>query len=216
MPFIFQLEVEKQLHIKKDLQRLFFAGKQLEDGYHLVSYNVNHNDIILLMVKTEADEVENKVTSGDEESTNEAKVSEEKEEEIEEELEETESLYYKIGDAVDAIDERSGAWFEAIIKNVYKKGTDVLYKILWEFDNVISPDNIAEARIRPRAQRSIPFDELSIGQKVMVNYDIDNPQKIGLWFDFTIIDIVKKRKYQELVGQLHISMYVFVPLHYRI
>lgn len=194
-------EVEKQLHIEKDLQRLFFSGKQLENGYHLDNYNINFNDIILLMIKTEVDNVEKQVTSTNEESTKEEKVSEVEEEE----LEEAESLYYKIGDAVDCIDERTGSWFEAIIKNIYKKGDELLYKILWECDNVICPSNISEEFVRPRARHVIPFEELSVGQKVMINYDIDSPDKIGLWFDFTIIDVVEKRRLKELVGQLHIN-----------
>jgi len=211
--FVFQCEVEKKLCIKKNLQRLFFSGKQLEDDYYLDNYNINFNDIILLMIKTKVDNVKNKTnnknTSDNKKNKKEKKISEE--EKKEEELEEVESLYYKIGDAVDCIDKRTGAWFEAIIKNIYKKGVEVLYKILWASDNVISPDTISEASIRPRARYSIPFNKLSIGQRVMINYDIDNPKKIGLWFDFTITDIVSKRTVKELVGQLHINRYVFVP-----
>jgi len=211
--FVFQYEVEKKLRIKKNLQRLFFSGKQLEDDYYLDNYNINFNDIILLMIKTEVDNVKNKTnnknTSGNKKNKKEKKINEE--EKKEEELEEVESLYYKIGDAVDCIDKRTGAWFEAIIKNIYKKGVEVLYKILWASDNVISPDMVSEASVRPRARYSIPFNKLSVGQRVMINYDIDNPKKIGLWFDFTITEIVNKKTIKELVGQLHINRYVFVP-----
>jgi len=205
--FVFQYEVEKKLLIKKNLQRLFFSGKQLEDDYYLDNYNINFNDIILLIIKT-ADNVKKvkKNTSANKKNKKEKKISEEGKKE--EELEEVESLYYKIGDAVDCIDKKTGAWFEAIIKNIYKKGAEVLYKILWASDNVISPDMISEASIRPRARYSIPFNKLSVGQRVMINYDIDNPKKIGLWFDFTITEIVNKRKVKELVGQLHVSRYV--------
>lgn len=204
--FIFQHEVEKQLHVKKDLQRLFFSGKQLENGYHLDNYNIAFNDIILLMVKPEVDNAENKETSDDEKNIKKKELDKEEEEE----LEEAESLYYKIGDAVDCNDERIGAWFEAIIKNIYKKGDEVFYKVLWEFSNVVAFDNVPEARVRSRAQRSIPLDELSVGQKVMINYNIESPEKIGHWFDFTISEIEKKRKRFELFGQLHISRYVFI------
>ncbi|KAL6259769.1 hypothetical protein P5V15_009682 [Pogonomyrmex californicus] len=200
-------EIEKQLHVEKDLQRLFFSGKQLENGYHLDNYNINFNDIILLMIKTKENNTKNEVISNKNESEKEEKISEidEGKEEEEEGLEEAESLYYKIGDAVDCSDQRTGAWFEAIIKKIYKKGDEILYNIIWEFDSVISPVNVPETRIRPRARRSIEFDELSVGQKVMINYDMDDPSKIGLWFDFTISQIEKKRKLRELVGRLHIN-----------
>lgn len=189
------------------MQRLFYSGKQLENGYHLDSYNINFNDIVLLMIKTKIDNIENKITSSNGESTKEEKVSKEEEEE---ELEKAESLYYKIGDAVDCVAQRTGAWFEAIITNIYKKKDELFYKISWEFSDVVSSNIIPETHIRPRARRSIPFDELSVGQKVMINYDIDEPEKIGLWFDFTISQIEKKRRYRELIGQLHVSRYVFL------
>ncbi|KYN40693.1 E3 ubiquitin-protein ligase UHRF1 [Trachymyrmex septentrionalis] len=156
-------EVEKQLNVKKDLQRLFFSGKQLENGYHLANYNIKFNDTILLMVKTVVNDIENK------ENTKEEKVDEEKELEkgaLETNLEKAESLYYKIGDAVDCMYDKTGAWYEAIIKNIYKKEAQMFYKISWEFDNTLCPDDIPEIHIRPRAQRSILFDELSIGDKL--------------------------------------------------
>lgn len=189
------------------MQRLFYCGKQLEDDYILADYNITYNDIILLMVKTQ-DDVKNKGISNDKKSTKTKKANkQEKEEELE-----TESLYYKIGDAVDCIDERTGAWFEAIIKYIYKKGDEIFYKVLWESENVIS--SVPEAHIRPRARRSIPFDELSVGQKVMINYNIDDPKKkIGLWFDFIISSETQTRRNQQvLVGQLCINGYVFVLL----
>lgn len=205
MFFIIQCKIEKQLNVKKDLQRLFFSGKQLENGYRLDNYSINFNDTILLIIKAVMNDVEN------EENTKEEKVDEEKELEkaLETKFEKTESLYYKIGDAVDCMYEKTGAWYEAIIKNIYRKEGQMFYEILWEFDNTLYPDNIPEVYVRPRAQRSIPFDELSIDQKVMINYNLENNKKIGLWFDFTITKIIIKRTWRELVGQLHIR-YVFV------
>jgi len=213
MFFVIQCEVEKQLNVKKDLQRLFFSGKQLESGYHLANYNIKFNDTILLMVKTLLNDVEDK------ENTKEEKVNEEKElekEALEINSEKAESLYYKIGDAVDCMYDKTGAWYEAIIENIYKKEAQMFYKISWEFDNTLCPDDIPEIYIRPRAQRSILFDELSIGQKVMINYNLDNAEKIGLWYDFTITDIITKRKLRELFGQLYINRYVFVLLYQHI
>ncbi|XP_036147944.1 E3 ubiquitin-protein ligase UHRF1 isoform X2 [Monomorium pharaonis] len=190
-------EIEKQLHVEENVQRLFFSGKQLEDGYYLHDYNININDVILLMTKT-VDNNKNKVTSGKEKRIEEENINEE------EELETAESLYYKIGDAVDCKDENTNAWFEAIIKNIYKNGDKILYEISWEF--AYAPlQKIPEAHVRPRPRRSIPFDELSVGDKVMINFDIDKPEKTGLWFDMTITEIIKKKSQQQLVGRLHVS-----------
>ncbi|XP_025997050.1 E3 ubiquitin-protein ligase UHRF1 [Solenopsis invicta] len=192
-------EVEKQLQVEKNSQRLFFSGKQLENGYNLDNYKINFNDIILLMIKPKRlDNTENKVISNNDKNT--------KEEETrnEEELETAQSLYYKIGDAVDCKDERTNAWFEAIVKNIYKKDDKILYEIAWEFANM-SLEKVAEAHIRPRAHRSIPFNELDVDEKVMINYNIDKPKTTGFWYDFTITKIMDKRGQRELVGRLHIS-----------
>lgn len=162
------------------------------------------------MIKPEVDNAETKESSDDEKNIKKKDINELEKEEEEEKLEETESLYFKIGDAVDCNDERVGAWFEAVIKNIYKKGDEIYYKVLWEFCNMVAFDTVPEARVRPRARRSIPLDELSVGQKVMINYNIESPEKIGHWFDFTISEIEKKRKRCELFGQLHISRYVLI------
>ncbi|XP_025997047.1 E3 ubiquitin-protein ligase UHRF1 isoform X2 [Solenopsis invicta] len=196
-------EVKEQLHVEEILQRLFFAGKQLENGYHLCNYNINVNDVILLLIKPKKiDNIGNEISSDKKKNKKKKKISAEKGET--EELKQAESLYYKIGDAVDCKDAETNAWFEAIIKNIFKKKDEILYEISWEFLNT-ECEKVPEVHIRPRARRSIPFDELSVGETVMINYDIDQPEKIGLWFDFTITEIVKKRGRQELVGRLHIN-----------
>ncbi|KYM96770.1 E3 ubiquitin-protein ligase UHRF1 [Cyphomyrmex costatus] len=79
------------------------------------------------MVNTEVNDVENI------KNTKKEKVNKEKD--LETELEKAESLYYKIGDAVDCMYEKTGAWYEAIVKNCYKKDIQMYYQISWEFDN---------------------------------------------------------------------------------
>ncbi|XP_014477333.1 PREDICTED: E3 ubiquitin-protein ligase UHRF1 [Dinoponera quadriceps] len=203
-------EIEKELNAEAGSQRLFFRGKQLENGYKLYDYNVNLNDVIQLMVKIRLDDTENKATSsnGDstEESENIGKSVEEDKVEEDTELIEAESLYYKIGDAIDCLDqEHHGAWFEAIVQKIFKQEAELIYKVRWEFDDKISPFNVPETSIRPRARRLLPFDELSIGQKVMINYNVEDPKEIGLWYDFTISKLEKRRRLEELTGVLHIG-----------
>ncbi|XP_050448065.1 E3 ubiquitin-protein ligase UHRF1-like [Cataglyphis hispanica] len=195
-------EIEKELHIEIDMQRLFFRGKQLENGYKLYDYNINLNDVIQLMIKIKIDNTQNKATSSnDSDVKNKRKISENKEEE----LVEAESLYYKVGDAIDCLDQIHGAWFEAIIQKIFQKKEEIVYNVLWEFDDKAFPFNVSETCIRPRARHLIPFDKLSVGQKVMINYNVDEPKQVGLWYDFTISKIEKKRKLQELTGILHMG-----------
>lgn len=191
----------------------------MENDYKMYDYNINLNNVIQLMVSTK---VESGATSSNSKDTKRDKIrkshadkepieerseiSQNSEEEEEEELIETECLYYKIGDAVDCLDQTYGAWFEAIIKKIYKKEDKLLYSVQWEFGDKVFPFNVFESHIRPRARRIIPISDLSIGEKVMINYNIDIPQEVGLWYDFTIRGIEKKRKQSNLIGILHVAL----------
>ncbi|XP_026824930.1 E3 ubiquitin-protein ligase UHRF1 isoform X2 [Ooceraea biroi] len=198
-------EIQKELQVDTDLQRLFFRGKQLENGYKLYDYNINLNEVIQLIVKVKADNAEEKATSSDNVKKKELSETEEEEDElVEKELLEAESLYYKVGDAVDCYDQTHGAWFEAIVQNIFKKEEQILYNVRCEFDDKL-PYNVPEKSIRPRARRVLSFDELSVGQKVMINYNVDDPKNVGLWYDFTISKIDRKRRWHELSGMLRMS-----------
>lgn len=201
----FKRQIEKELSIEVAMQRLFFRGKQLENGYKLYDYSINLNDVIQLMVKIKQDNVDSK-DNKDNNKKNSNRVKENNEEVIEDvNLEETESLYYKTGDAVDCLDQLHGAWFEAIIKKIFKKEDKIIYNMQWEFDNQVPPFNVPEASVRPRARKFISVEKLKIGDKVMVNHNVDEPKEVGLWYDFTVSKIEKKRKSQELIGTLHIG-----------
>ncbi|OAD54927.1 E3 ubiquitin-protein ligase UHRF1 [Eufriesea mexicana] len=203
----FKREIEKELHIKADLQRLFFRGKQLEYGYKLYDYNVNLNDVIQLMVKIEINDIENKATSSSSITTSNSNSKQEIIDNFnkEEKLVEAESLYYKVGDAIDCLDQTYGAWFEAIILKIFKMEDKIIYNVQWEFDDKAPPFNVPESSVRPRARCLLQFHSLKIAQKVMINHNVDDPKETGLWYDFTISKIDKKRRAQELIGTLHIG-----------
>ncbi|XP_066597047.1 E3 ubiquitin-protein ligase UHRF1-like [Prorops nasuta] len=200
----FKSEIEKELNVEQDFQRLFFRGKQLENGYKLYDYNINLNDVIQLMIRSKQEETNTKTEASLSTSTN----SDQKTEGTEasdDDLPEGESLFYKIGDAIDCLDNAHGAWFEAIIEKILKSEEQVIYKVKWEFDDKAPSFNVSEKSIRPRAKKLISFEKLKKGQKVMVNYNVDDPKEVGLWYDFTISDIVKKRRVQILTGTIHIN-----------
>ena len=52
---------------------------------------------------------------------------------------------------------------------------------------------VTVANIRPRACRYMQWDELKVGNKVMVNYNLDHPKEIGFWYDAIISRKVNKR-----------------------
>ncbi|XP_076642179.1 ubiquitin-like with PHD and ring finger domains 1 [Halictus rubicundus] len=204
----FKCKIEKELNVKADLQRLFFRGKQLENGYKLYDYNVNLNDVIQLMVKVNVDVVEAKPTSSNTSTTTKSDAKEVVDNSSEDEgLVEAESLYYKIGDAVDCLDQTNGAWFEAIVLKIFKKEDKIFHNVKWEFDDKTPPFNVPETLTRPRAKHLLDFDTLKIGQKVMINHNVDDPKETGLWYDFSISKVEKKRRAQTLIGTLHIGRY---------
>merc|ERR1712106_612761 len=47
----FRRMVEEKLKVAPERQRLFYRGKQMEDGHSMFDYNININDVIQLMVK---------------------------------------------------------------------------------------------------------------------------------------------------------------------
>ncbi|KAG7209691.1 hypothetical protein KM043_011335 [Ampulex compressa] len=202
----FKREIQKELHVDVDSQRLFFRGKQLENGYKLYDYNVNLNDVIQLMVKVKVEYSENKATSSSSNDGSDSKTEEQLNDSMEDEkLIEADSLYYKVGDAVDCLDQMYGAWFEAFIMKIFRQNDKLVYNVQWEFDNKVPPFNVPETSVRPRSRHLLQFNDLEIGQKVMINHNVDDPKEFGLWYDFTISKIDKKRKVQELTGTLHIG-----------
>ncbi|KAF3422991.1 hypothetical protein E2986_05770 [Frieseomelitta varia] len=202
----FKRMIEEKMDVKVDLQRLFYRGKQLENDYTLHDYNININDVIQLMIKIQISGLE--PTSSSSVTTipslnSEKEIVDDNGEKLLETL--TESLYYKTGDVVDCLNQVYGAWFEAIISKIFKKDDKIIYNMQWEFDDKAPPFNVSESLIRPRARHLLQLDSLEVGQKVMINHNVDNPKEIGFWYDFTISNIIKNRKIQ-LIGILHIGL----------
>ncbi|KAL0266427.1 UNVERIFIED_CONTAM: hypothetical protein PYX00_008963 [Menopon gallinae] len=108
--------------------------------------------------------------------------------------------YYKIGDKVEAVKLNIGAWFNADIIDIYPTARcecfeqcQCLFKILFESDE--DKVEIAERtldEIRQVTYSSLDWDSLKPGMKVVINYNIENPDKWGYWYDY-IIDFVTKR-----------------------
>ena len=123
-------------------------------------------------------------------------------------VEEAVSEYYKIGDIIDGKDVgETGAWFEGKISKITKEvggkvvaGKDGLtYYVKYDSypDDDDSKCKIED--IRPRARRTYKLDELEEGMKVMVNYNVEKPDKRGGWYDAEITKVNKKAKTKKAV-----------------
>ncbi|PRD36171.1 UNVERIFIED_CONTAM: uhrf1 [Trichonephila clavipes] len=109
----------EKFKIPANQQRLFYRGKQLEDGHNLFDYSVGLNDIVQMLIKeVDLDLVK---TSPSPKPLAEKVNKENKSEPLKNAaVSQTQSLsrYFKIGDLIDAKDPTNGAWFEAKILDI--------------------------------------------------------------------------------------------------
>ncbi|XP_050799039.1 E3 ubiquitin-protein ligase UHRF2 isoform X1 [Gopherus flavomarginatus] len=125
-------KIQESFRVSPERQRLFYRGKQLEDGHTLFDYNVGLNDIVQLLIRTDSDTPATSLTKKDGEvnpcvvancknkvkrttgsgSPNQPSTS------ARSFLIDPGIGLYKINELVDARDVSIGAWFEAHIENV--------------------------------------------------------------------------------------------------
>ncbi|XP_053319571.1 E3 ubiquitin-protein ligase UHRF1 [Spea bombifrons] len=207
--------IQEAFGVEMEKQRLFYRGKQMEDGHTLFDYSVGLNDIVQLMVRQVSVPPLTKEREGDLSDTDSGcgsshsdsdKNSSNGESTMNLQSQSTASEgigLYKIGDLVDARDLNMGAWFEAQVVNVTRgvaqNGTlsdgtdapDVVYHVKYEDYPENGIVQLSSRDVRARARTLIKWHELSVGQVVMVNYNPDEPKERGYWYD---AEILKKRE----------------------
>ncbi|XP_062967736.1 E3 ubiquitin-protein ligase UHRF1 [Cynocephalus volans] len=228
-------KIQELFHVDPGLQRLFYRGKQMEDGHTLFDYDVRLNDTIQLLVRQslalpaslkERDSELSDTDSGcclgqsesDKSSTHGEAAAETDSKAGEDTWDATELGLYKINEYVDARDTNMGAWFEAQVVRVTKKGPsqdepcsstaspaleeDVIYHV--KYDDY--PENgvvqMSSRDVRARARTIIKWQELEVGQVVMLNYNPDNPKERGFWYDAEISRKRETRTARELYANV--------------
>ncbi|KAG8253591.1 ubiquitin-like with PHD and RING finger domains 2 [Homalodisca vitripennis] len=58
--------------------------------------------------------------------------------------------------------------------------------------------------VRPRAQEKIPFEDIKVGDKVLANYNIEDPTKRGYWYD-CVVSKVKSGQRKSLTAEVFIG-----------
>uniref|UniRef100_A0AAY4DSJ9 E3 ubiquitin-protein ligase UHRF n=1 Tax=Denticeps clupeoides TaxID=299321 RepID=A0AAY4DSJ9_9TELE len=244
-----RLKIQEIFNVNPEQQRLFYRGKQMEDGQTLFDYNVGLNDII---------HNNNSSSSNNSSSNNRPKscspsVDNQPSTSTRSFLIDPGIGLYKvrINELVDCRDVSIGAWFEGSLENVthaakgpnnnkpstvstargskpnkrtngkleIEHGTptldnksssalnsdcsepstsqkdcphseeDVSYHI--KYDDY--PENgvveMSPEDVRPRARTVFRFEQLQVGQVVMVNYNIETPEERGFWYDAEITSL---------------------------
>ncbi|XP_015367414.1 PREDICTED: E3 ubiquitin-protein ligase UHRF1-like [Diuraphis noxia] len=219
----FKKLVEEKFNIKPENQRLFFAGKQLEDQYRLFDYSINVNDVIQLMVRTAVAEInspkKSKVTINSKKETPTPSCSTTSSTSDEDNSEE--SKYFKVGDYVDIKDYTYGSWFiSKLIKikkdnGVVNKPNDPKSPV--ENDGLIyvaeilgcpeePPIEVQLQEIRPHAFDILPFEKLKKNDRVLMNYNVDYPQERGYWYDVLVKEIKTNRRGRDVIGDVSVGL----------
>uniref|UniRef100_A0A8K9UKW6 E3 ubiquitin-protein ligase UHRF n=1 Tax=Oncorhynchus mykiss TaxID=8022 RepID=A0A8K9UKW6_ONCMY len=204
-----RLKIQDIFNVNPGQQRLFYRGKQMEDGHTLYDYNVGLNDIVQLLIRSKAGDAPDSpliispVVSPKEcdttppttpNTTTGAATTPSKPTTVAPTLTPKPTT---INELVDCRDISIGAWFEACIDNVSlsPKGQNstskapTAGKIIF-FALPSYPENgvveMCGGNVRPRARTLLRWDQLTVGLVVMVNYNIEIPEERGFWFDAEI------------------------------
>ncbi|XP_026995726.2 E3 ubiquitin-protein ligase UHRF2-like [Tachysurus fulvidraco] len=274
-----RLKIQKIFNVDPERQRLFYRGKQMEDGQTLFDYNVGLNDIVQLLIRSHTDPADSpsptpnsgevmtgNATPPSSSSTtptattvttattaSPATVSSNSGSALESQPSTSSSAdlinpgigVYKINELVDCRDVSIGAWFEATIEKVTlsnkgskskaetaasstgragRNGKRINGKVETESETngTVPPHSNSEEPstsqteaedsgrevigyhikyedypengvvemnaedVRPRARTLLRFEQLEVGQVVMVNYNLELPEERGFWYDAEI------------------------------
>ncbi|XP_074594037.1 E3 ubiquitin-protein ligase UHRF1-like [Brevipalpus obovatus] len=180
--------------------RLFFNGKELDESYTLLDYEIRINDLIQVWLSKENSVQKETASIHSTDSGRESAESGEEECEVKEQtdLEEiSQDAYYKIGDHVDALNSEYGAWFEGQITKIFQSKTSDIHRYDIKFWRSSLPDiqRVTLQEMRPPMNVKKRFIDLKINEKVLANCNLNNPSDLpGYWFDFLVTRIDSKRK----------------------
>uniref|UniRef100_A0A3B3BB23 E3 ubiquitin-protein ligase UHRF n=1 Tax=Oryzias melastigma TaxID=30732 RepID=A0A3B3BB23_ORYME len=239
-----RLKIQDIFKVNPQQQRLFYRGKQMEDGQTLFDYNVGLNDIVQLLIRSQTDPPDSPTHKDCSAITGSSSPTSSKNTLIDPGI-----GLYKINELVDCRDVSIGAWFEASIENVTltptkgkvgrppkrtilkaepeqtqaqdlskdtcrtsavlntesngastsqtdssptgNKGREenVIYHIKYEDYPENGVVQMGAIDVRPRARTVLRWDELQVGMRVMVNYNMETADERGFWFDGEIVTL---------------------------
>uniref|UniRef100_A0A671YIM5 E3 ubiquitin-protein ligase UHRF n=1 Tax=Sparus aurata TaxID=8175 RepID=A0A671YIM5_SPAAU len=108
-----RLKIQDIFNVTPQQQRLFYRGKQMEDGQTLFDYNVGLNDIVQLLIRSQTDAPDTPPPDASSDARDSQPPTSSKNA-----LADPGIGVYKINELVDCRDVSIGAWFEACIENV--------------------------------------------------------------------------------------------------
>uniref|UniRef100_A0A672ZAJ5 E3 ubiquitin-protein ligase UHRF n=1 Tax=Sphaeramia orbicularis TaxID=375764 RepID=A0A672ZAJ5_9TELE len=108
-----RLKIQDIFNVNPQQQRLFYRGKQMEDGQTLFDYNVGLNDIVQLLIRSQTDAPDSPDGKEDSPPRDSQPPTSSRNTLVDPGI-----GFYKINELVDCRDVSIGGWFEACIENV--------------------------------------------------------------------------------------------------
>uniref|UniRef100_A0A8C0WH86 E3 ubiquitin-protein ligase UHRF n=1 Tax=Castor canadensis TaxID=51338 RepID=A0A8C0WH86_CASCN len=134
---------------------------------------------------------------------------------------ETDLGLYKVNEYVDARDTSMGAWFEAQVVRVLRKTPSpdepcsstasstpeegIIYRVKYDDYPENGVVSINPRDVRARARTLLKWQELEVGQVVMLNYNPDHPKERGFWYDAEICRKRETRTARELYANVRLG-----------
>ncbi|CAI9727269.1 E3 ubiquitin-protein ligase UHRF1-like [Octopus vulgaris] len=97
-------------------------------------------------------------------------------------------------------------WKEKLLKDIPKTNDGFIYSIVFDGYEEDEPVELDSNQIRPRARHIIKFKDITVGQKVMANYNYDSPEQRGYWYDCIVTSKRDTRTIKELYGTAFIGV----------
>ncbi|XP_064113052.1 E3 ubiquitin-protein ligase UHRF1-like [Macrobrachium nipponense] len=206
--------VEEKFRVAPDRQRLFYRGKQMENGHTLFDYNININDVVMLMVKPVLSDITvSNIPSQSSPVKKDSSATEKENKQGNDQDKECELLseYYRSDDLIDGKHLEAGTWWEGkivkISKNPKKDVEDgLLYHVVFEGYDEDQPSLLTLKCIRPRAKSTIKLDELNPGDIIMANYNLEEPKERGHWYDCKVTKILNTRTQKEVIATVFLGV----------
>ncbi|XP_027232430.2 E3 ubiquitin-protein ligase UHRF1-like [Penaeus vannamei] len=214
----FRQMILEKMNVTAERQRLFYRGKQMENGHTLFDYNININDVIQLMVKPVLSEINSnvqaKASSAKRDGEQADKENTKTDSEVKGNTDVRESEYYRVGDLIDAKSLYDGTWWEAKInkitvnpkvKEISEEDDGMLYHVTHEGFEDDVPEELLLKHIRPRAFQNVKLDDLCKGDLVMANYNLENPEERGHWYDCKVSKVMNSRTQKAVIATVFIG-----------
>uniref|UniRef100_A0A665VVW1 E3 ubiquitin-protein ligase UHRF n=1 Tax=Echeneis naucrates TaxID=173247 RepID=A0A665VVW1_ECHNA len=194
-----RLKIQDIFNVSPQQQRLFYRGKQMEDGQTLFDYNVGLNDIVQLLIRSQTDPPDSPATKDSLGSSSPVRDTQPPTS-SKNTLVDPGIGVYKINELVDCRDVSIGAWFEACIENVTLAPKGQIMPTKGKVDNRASTSQIDSAAATERKERE---------EDVIYHIKYDDYPENGV-VEMQPVDVRPRARTLLRWDQLQVGMHVMV------